>query len=75
MTEPVAIPLWRRLLTFPAKVGWRDHVVAFVLAAPYVAWLLATARSLANQCATLARRRINGAGRFATPRGTTCAGR
>jgi 4-amino-4-deoxy-L-arabinose transferase-like glycosyltransferase len=34
---------------WPAKgdrIGWRDHVVGFFLAAAYVTWLLATARSL-----------------------------
>ncbi len=31
---------------WPAKVGWRDHVLGALLAAAYVAWLLATARSL-----------------------------
>jgi hypothetical protein len=37
---------WRRLFDLPAQVGWRDHVIGFALAVPYVAWLLATARSL-----------------------------
>jgi 4-amino-4-deoxy-L-arabinose transferase-like glycosyltransferase len=30
----------------PARIGWRDHVVGAVLALAYLAWLLATARSL-----------------------------
>jgi 4-amino-4-deoxy-L-arabinose transferase-like glycosyltransferase len=36
----------RRALTFPERVGWRDHVVGAILAAAYVAWLLATAYAL-----------------------------
>jgi len=30
----------------PARVGWRDHVVGFAMAAVYAAWLLSGARSL-----------------------------
>jgi dolichyl-phosphate-mannose-protein mannosyltransferase len=30
----------------PGRIGWRDHVVGALLGAAYVAWLLATARSL-----------------------------
>jgi 4-amino-4-deoxy-L-arabinose transferase-like glycosyltransferase len=33
-------------LAFPRRIGWRDHVVGLSLAIVYVAWLLATARSL-----------------------------
>jgi 4-amino-4-deoxy-L-arabinose transferase-like glycosyltransferase len=33
-------------LTFPEKVGWRDHLVGALLAVVYVAWLLTGARSL-----------------------------
>jgi hypothetical protein len=31
---------------FPERVGWRDHVLGAALGLTYVAWLLATARSL-----------------------------
>jgi len=34
------------LLDFPAAIGWRDHAVGGLLALAYVAWLVATARSL-----------------------------
>ena len=37
------------MISFPQKpqrIGWRDHVVGFLLGAAYVTWLLATARSL-----------------------------
>jgi 4-amino-4-deoxy-L-arabinose transferase-like glycosyltransferase len=37
---------WRELLVFPARIGWRDHAVGALLAACYIAWLLATVRSL-----------------------------
>ncbi|HEY3822037.1 MAG TPA: glycosyltransferase family 39 protein [Polyangiaceae bacterium] len=33
-------------LRLPDRIGWRDHVVGAVLGLGYVAWLLATARSL-----------------------------
>jgi hypothetical protein len=33
-------------LALPVRIGWRDHVIGGALAALYVAWLLATARSL-----------------------------
>lgn len=33
-------------ITLPEKIGWRDHVIGAALAAAYVTWLLATARSL-----------------------------
>ncbi len=39
----------RALLTFPARTtrpNWRDHAVGALIATVYVAWLLATARSL-----------------------------
>ena len=35
-----------RALSLPESIGWRDHVVGALLAALYVAWLMATARSL-----------------------------
>ncbi len=37
---------WRGLITLPQKIGWRDQVIGFGLAATYVIWLLATARNL-----------------------------
>jgi 4-amino-4-deoxy-L-arabinose transferase-like glycosyltransferase len=33
-------------LKLPERIGWRDHLVGALLALAYVAWLLATARSL-----------------------------
>ncbi len=33
-------------LRFPSRVGWRDHLVGFALAAAYVAWLLSTASAI-----------------------------
>ncbi len=36
----------RQLFTLPASVGFRDHAIGALLALAYVAWLLATARSL-----------------------------
>ena len=33
-------------LTLPARIGWRDQVIGGGIGAAYVAWLLATARSL-----------------------------
>jgi 4-amino-4-deoxy-L-arabinose transferase-like glycosyltransferase len=39
-------PLWSTLFRLPRAIGWRDHVIGFALAAAYVAWLLATSRSL-----------------------------
>ncbi|MEO7111281.1 MAG: glycosyltransferase family 39 protein [Polyangiaceae bacterium] len=37
---------WKELLTFPEKIGWRDHVVGFSIAAIYAAILIVTARTL-----------------------------
>ena len=37
---------WRALLTFPEKVGWRDHVIGFAIAAIYTGILIVTARTL-----------------------------
>ena len=39
-------PSTRALLTLPAKIGWRDHVIGFVLATTYVGILIVTARTL-----------------------------
>jgi hypothetical protein len=36
------LPAWK----LPERIGWRDHVLGAVLGLVYVAWLLATARSL-----------------------------
>jgi hypothetical protein len=36
----------RSLLRLPDRIGWRDHVVGAALALAYVAWLLATVRSV-----------------------------
>jgi 4-amino-4-deoxy-L-arabinose transferase-like glycosyltransferase len=38
--------LWRTAIDLPAKIGWRDHVIAALIASAYIAWLLSTARSL-----------------------------
>lgn len=35
-----------KALQFPAKIGWRDHLVGLSLAALYVAWLLSTAKNV-----------------------------
>jgi 4-amino-4-deoxy-L-arabinose transferase-like glycosyltransferase len=35
-----------KLFPLPEKVGWRDHVIGALLASAYIAWLLATVRSL-----------------------------
>ncbi len=37
---------WKSIAKLPDKLGWRDQVIALVLGAIYVSWLLATARSL-----------------------------
>jgi hypothetical protein len=37
---------WRELLTFPEKIGWRDHVVGGLIAAIYAGILIVTARTL-----------------------------
>ena len=37
---------WRTAVDLPATIGWRDHVIAALIASAYVAWLLSTARSL-----------------------------
>ncbi|MEO8877524.1 MAG: glycosyltransferase family 39 protein [Polyangiaceae bacterium] len=37
---------WRALLTLPANIGWRDHVIGFVIAAIYVGILIVSARTL-----------------------------
>jgi hypothetical protein len=37
---------WKALLTFPEKVGWRDHVIGFAIAAIYAGILIVTARTL-----------------------------
>jgi 4-amino-4-deoxy-L-arabinose transferase-like glycosyltransferase len=37
---------WKTITKLPEKIGWRDQVIALLLAAVYVSWLLATARSL-----------------------------
>ncbi len=36
----------KSLFSFPSKIGWRDHVVGALLCTAYVAWLLATVRTL-----------------------------
>jgi 4-amino-4-deoxy-L-arabinose transferase-like glycosyltransferase len=41
-----AAPKWRAFLTLPRTVGWRDHVIGGAIAVVYLAWLLATVRSL-----------------------------
>jgi hypothetical protein len=42
----VRIRSWLKRLKLPERIGWRDHVVGALLATLYVAWLVATARSL-----------------------------
>ncbi len=37
---------WRAVFTLPDAMGWRDQVIGALVAAVYVGWLLATARSL-----------------------------
>jgi 4-amino-4-deoxy-L-arabinose transferase-like glycosyltransferase len=40
-----SLPAWPSL-RLPERIGWRDHLIGVALGLVYVAWLLATARSL-----------------------------
>jgi hypothetical protein len=46
VTAPVVRARVRPIWELPSAIGWRDHAIGALLAAIYVAWLLATARSL-----------------------------